>query len=222
MLNTLLDHSAKSPSKLLFLGAHSDDIEIGCYAALEYLLRTIPGIEVLWVVFCADGVRGDEAARSAGHLLRNVSTKKIVLKKFRDGFLPYSGPAVKDFFEEMKPLFDPDVVFTHFREDLHQDHRLVSDLTWNTYRDHLIFEYEVPKYDGDIGSPNLFVPFGEETLNKKIGHLKERFGSQQAKKWFSAELFRSMARIRGMECSSPQDYAEAFYCRKMVLRGTGG
>jgi LmbE family N-acetylglucosaminyl deacetylase len=203
--------------KILCLGAHSDDLEIGCYATLRHLITTSQQAEVFWVVLCAGGVRGKEASSSARQLLRGVKKSTVVLKKFRDGFLPYSGWDVKDFFEEIKPRFEPDVILTHARDDRHQDHRLVSDLTWNTYRDHFILEYEIPKYDGDLGSPNLFVPFGEPMLKEKIEHVMKFFPSQQGKKWFSPETFAALSRLRGMECSAPEDHAEGFYSRKIVF-----
>jgi LmbE family N-acetylglucosaminyl deacetylase len=217
MQKLTLDRVDGRPFRVLCLGAHSDDLEIGCYAAVDHLMSTIAEIEILWMVFCGKGVRGEEAVKSAERLLHGVPKRRILLKEFRDGFLPYTGGEVKDCFEELKGLVDPDLILTHYRDDRHQDHRLVSELTWNTWRDHFILEYEIPKYDGDMGSPNLFIPFGEEVLNRKIDHLLKSFASQQGKQWYDPETFRGMARVRGMECASPGNFAEAFYCRKLVL-----
>ena len=142
---------------------------------------------------------------------------RVIVRDFRDGFFPYDGGEIKEFFEELQAEYSPDVVFTHQRKDLHQDHRLVCDLTWNTFRDHLILEYEVPKYDGDMGAPNLFVPLDDDVCRQKVDHLLEHFESQRAKRWFKEDLFSGLLRLRGMECQSPTSYAEAFYCRKAVL-----
>jgi len=202
--------------RLLALGAHPDDIEIGCGGTLLRLAADRE-LEVLWVVFCATLQRAEEARRSAAQFLRGVSSSRVVVGSHRDGFLPYEGAAVKDEFESLKQQFQPDVVLTHFREDRHQDHRQVSELTWNTWRDHLILEYEIPKYDGDFGSPNLFSPLSESLVERKIELLLQGFPSQASKAWFTPDLFRAMARVRGMECNAPERNAEAFYCRKMVL-----
>ena len=140
-----------------------------------------------------------------------------MVRDFPDGFFPYEGQRIKDFFEDLKADFAPDVVFTHQRADLHQDHRVTCELTWNTFRDHLILEYEVPKYDGDMSAPNAFVPLDDHLRRQKIDHLLEHFGSQTGKRWFREELFSSLLRLRGMECNSPSSYAEAFFCRKALL-----
>ncbi len=203
------------PRRILAIGAHADDLEIGCGGTLLRLVEESPA-EVLWVVLCATGVRAAEARASAAAFLAGASAR-VRVRDHRDGFLPYSGPAVKEEFEELKTEFAPDLIFTHFRDDRHQDHRLVSDLTWNTWRDHLILEYEIPKYDGDMGSPNLFVPLSRATLDRKLALVREHFPSQANRHWFDADLFRSVARIRGMECVAPEAVAEAFYCRKAVF-----
>ncbi len=203
-----------APKRLLALGAHSDDIEIGCGGTLLRFAAERPGLEVLWVVFAATPERAVEARASAGAFLEGVRSARVVVRDYRDGFLPYSAAAVKDEFEGLKREFDPDLVFTHYREDRHQDHRLVSDLTWNTWRDHLILEYEIPKYDGDLGSPNFFCVLPAPTLERKVALLQRHFPSQASKPWFKADLFRAMARIRGMESSAPDGFSEAFYCRK--------
>jgi LmbE family N-acetylglucosaminyl deacetylase len=201
---------------VLCLGAHSDDIEIGCGGTLLYLKRTFPGLRFHWVVFSASGTRGQEAAKAAG-LFTEGCDVEIILKDYRDGFLPYSGGEVKDFFEETKTTVNPDLVFTHWRGDAHQDHRLLSELTWNTFRDHLILEYEIPKYDGDMGRPNLFVPLEAPLYDQKVDYLIEAFQSQRAKRWFDRETFLGLMRIRGMESNSRSGYAEAFHAQKTVI-----
>lgn len=201
---------------VLCLGAHCDDLEIGCGGTLLRLLAGPRPPAVTWVVFSADATREAEGLRSAEAFLRGAADVRVVIKKFRDGFLPYEGGLVKEAFEELKEIVSPDLVLTHHRDDRHQDHRLVSELTWNTFRDHLILEYEIPKYDGDLGAPNFFVPLDEALCRRKIEIVLESFVSQRSKRWFSEELFRSLLRLRGMECNAPSTYAEAFYCRKLT------
>jgi LmbE family N-acetylglucosaminyl deacetylase len=201
---------------VLCLGAHCDDLEIGCGGTVLRLADGPNPPEFTWVVFSSDATREAEALRSAETFLRHAAGSRIVIKKFRDGFLPYEGALVKEAFEELKGMVSPDLVLTHYRGDLHQDHRLIAELTWNTFRDHLILEYEVPKYDGDLGAPNFFVPLDESVCRRKLGTILESFVSQRGKRWFSEELFRSLLRLRGMECNAPGTYAEAFYCRKIV------
>lgn len=202
--------------RILCLGAHSDDIEIGCGATLLKLTEENPGLEVMWVVFSAEGVRHAEAKASARAFLKKARKSNVLVQDFRGSFFPYQGEAIKAFFETLK-RFRPDLVFTHYREDRHQDHRVVSDLTWNTFRDHVVLEYEIPKYDGDYGSPNFFVPVTKAHLGRKGKLLMTHFKSQSTKHWFTDELFMATPRIRGMECASPTLYAEAYYSRKMVL-----
>lgn len=204
------------PKKILALGAHADDIEIGCGGTMLRLVSTFPDLDVLWVVFSATEERAVEARASADAFLSGAARKRLIVRSHRDGFLPYSGAAVKDDFEALKREFAPDVVFTHYRDDLHQDHRLVSELTWNTYRDHLILEYEIPKYDGDLGAPNFFVHLDAALCKRKVDNILQCFGSQGARSWFSEDTFYAMLRLRGLESNAPQKYAEAFYCRKMV------
>ena len=204
------------PFVVLCLGAHSDDIEIGCGATLLHFRKTIPRLMFHWVVFSALDPRRQEACKGA-ELFTSGCDKDVVLKEYRDGFLPYNGHEVKGFFEELKGQVSPDLIFTHWQGDAHQDHRLISELTWNTFRNHLIFEYEIPKYDGDMGRPNLFVPLDAPLYEQKIDHLFTAFESQRTKKWFDRETFRGLMRLRGMESNSPSGYAEAFYCRKVVL-----
>jgi LmbE family N-acetylglucosaminyl deacetylase len=207
----------RPPRHLLALGSHSDDIEIGCGATILALTRALPELEVTWAVLGAQGVREQEARASAEVFLQSAGTSDIVVHGFRDGFFPYVGGEVKDVFEELKASVEPDLIFTHTRHDLHQDHRLVCELTWNTWRDHLILEYEIPKYDGDLGVPNVFVPASEDLAREKVRLLLELFGTQRAKHWFDEELFIGLMRVRGMEGRSPSGYAEAFTCRKLSL-----
>jgi LmbE family N-acetylglucosaminyl deacetylase len=205
------------PVVVLCLGAHADDIEIGCGGTLLYLKSILPRLRFYWVVFSASGRRGQEAAKAA-ELFTASCDKEVVLKDFRDGYLPYEGGEVKDSFEELKRQVDPDMIFTHWHGDAHQDHRLLSELTWNTFRDHLILEYEIPKYDGDLGRPNLFVPLETSLCERKIDYLFEAFESQRAKRWFDRATFLALMRIRGMESNSPSGYAEAYHTRKVVIQ----
>jgi LmbE family N-acetylglucosaminyl deacetylase len=202
--------------RVLCLGAHSDDIEIGCGGTVLKLLRDHQGVQVLWVVFSGRGSRSREARSSAGAFLAGAQRTRIVVKQFRDGFFPVHAEAIKEYFEAIKSTFEPDLVFTHSRDDRHQDHRVLSDLTWNTFRNHLILEYEIPKYDGDLGIPNFFVRLDEEVCRKKVGYLCRYFQTQANKHWFSEDTFRALMRLRGIECASPTAYAEAFFCRKCV------
>lgn len=203
--------------RVLALGAHPDDIEIGCGGTLLRLAAEQPDLEVTWVVLTSTAERAREAQASAEAFLEGVPRRRVVVKSHRDGYLPYVGAAVKDDFEALKSMVAPDLVFTHYREDRHQDHRTVSDLTWNTWRNHLILEYEIPKYDGDLGSPNLFSPLVADTLERKIGLIVEAFPTQVGRPWFTPDLFRAVARVRGMECVAPDGLAEAFYCRKATF-----
>jgi len=213
---SLPDRENGRPLRILCLGAHSDDIEIGCGGAI-LRLRESEAVEIQWVVFSATGERGEEAKTSAEKFAGISNLRAIDLKAFRDGFLPYDGARVKDTFEELKVAFSPDLIFTHTSKDAHQDHRLVCELTWNTFRDHLILEYEIPKYDGDLGQPNVFVPLSAEISRRKVDYLMDVFATQRQKRWFRAETFEAMMRLRGMECNAAEGLAEAFYCRKMTL-----
>jgi LmbE family N-acetylglucosaminyl deacetylase len=204
------------PKKILALGAHADDIEIGCGGTILRLASKFRDLEVLWVVFSATGERAAEARVSADAFLAGAAHTRVIVRNHRDGFLPYSGAVVKEEFETLKQEFAPDLVFTHCRDDLHQDHRLISELTWNTFRNHLILEYEIPKYDGDIGTPNLFVHLDGALCKRKVDNILRCFGSQRGKAWFSEDTFYAMLRLRGLESNAPEKYAEAFYCRKMV------
>jgi len=212
-----LSAGARPLERVLCIGAHCDDIEIGCSGTVLSLIDQHPDVSVTWVVLASDEGRARETLDSAYGLLGQVAKKTITIQKFRDGFLPYQGAAVKEFFESLKMDAAPDLVLTHYRDDLHQDHRLVSELTWNTFRDHLICEYEIPKYDGDLGKPNVFVPLTPGVCRRKVENLLTSFRSQAGKRWFSEDLFLALMRLRGMECNSPSGYAEGFYCRKAVL-----
>ena len=207
---------AAGPLKVLCLGAHSDDIEIGCGGTILRLLASQQEIDIVWVVFGAGSKREQEARASAALFLSQAKNKNIIVKNFRDGFFPFEGAQIKDFFEELKST-SPDMIFTHYRKDAHQDHRLIEELTWNTFRNHLILEYEIPKYDGDFGQPNVFVPLDQEIYKKKVRYLMEAFETQRSKQWFGEDTFLALMRLRGMECVAPSGHAEAFYCRKLVL-----
>jgi LmbE family N-acetylglucosaminyl deacetylase len=207
----------KELKTILCLGAHCDDIEIGCGGTVLRLAREYPGISVHWIVFSSDAIRAREAQAGASKFLGDVRNKTVAIKEFRNSYFPYCGAQIKEYFEQLKQEATPDIVFTHFREDLHQDHRVISELTWNSFRDHLILEYEIPKYDGDLGSPNLFVPLGEEAWKRKIDYILASFESQKNKHWFTRDTFQSIMRLRGVESNSPSGYAEAFFCRKAVV-----
>jgi LmbE family N-acetylglucosaminyl deacetylase len=216
MMSLKLGVNAGQKLKILCIGAHSDDIEIGCGGTILRLAQEYPSCEIYWVVLNAIGVRETEARRAA-ESFAGAHLKGLVLKTFQDGHMPFVGSDVKAVFEqELKQLL-PDVIFTHNGNDAHQDHRLISQLTWNTFRNHFILEYEIPKYDGDLGRPGVFVPLEREDCERKVGLLMEVFQSQQAKQWFEPETFYALMRLRGMECVAPSGYAEAFYCRKLLL-----
>ncbi len=213
----MIPEKLDSPLKVLCLGAHADDIEIGCGGSVLRLLETSSRITFYWVVFSANEIRKREAEESAAIFLADAKEKRISVKNFRDGFFPYAGAAIKEYFEDLKREVNPDLIFTHNRMDLHQDHRLISELTWNTFRDHLILEYEILKYDGDLGCPNFFVHLDESTCDQKIKHIFDVFKSQHDNHWFTGDAFRSILRIRGVESNASHGYAEAFYCRKIVF-----
>jgi LmbE family N-acetylglucosaminyl deacetylase len=202
---------------VLCLGAHSDDIEIGAGATLLGMLGRGVRLEVHWCVLSGAGDREEEANASAADFLSDAAAIQIEVMSFRDGFFPEEGDALKSWFETLKSRANPDIIFTHHRDDAHQDHRQVCRLTWNTFRDHCILEYEIPKWDGDMGRPNLYVPVSAAVLQRKIELLISHFGSQRSKQWFDSETFFGLARIRGMECRAPERYAEAFFAHKLCL-----
>jgi LmbE family N-acetylglucosaminyl deacetylase len=202
---------------VLCLGAHCDDIEIGCGGTLLRLMEEYPGLSVHWVVFSSTPLRAEEARLGAQRFLSGAGEKLVTIHDFADGFFPYHGAAIKECFESLKRDISPNLIFTHYRHDLHQDHRIVSELTWNTFRDHLILEYEIPKYDGDFGSPGLFTVLPESVCTRKIDIIISCYNSQSGKRWLSQDLFMSTLRLRGLEANSPTGLAEGFYCRKAVL-----
>ena len=214
MLGFGLDASTRTVRRVLAVGCHADDIEIGCGGTLLALTRARPDVEVTWVVLSATDEREAEARAGASAFLADAASADVRVHGFRDGFLPYAGEKVKNVFEGLKEL-DPDLILTHTRSDLHQDHRLACELTWNTFRDHLVLEYEIPKYDGDLGTPNVFVPLNETQVDEKLRLISEHYPSQEGKHWFDEELFRSFMRLRGMEAATR--FAEAFTCRKLTL-----
>ncbi|MFO0982795.1 MAG: PIG-L deacetylase family protein [Planctomycetota bacterium] len=215
MISLVLDRLPAAP-RILCLGAHCDDIEIGCGGTLLAMLERNPATEVRWIVFGSNETRRAEALRSADVFLAACRNKHVQVAQFRESFFPYHAAAIKEYFEQIKAAFAPDVILTHQRGDLHQDHRLVAELTWNTFRNHLILEYEILKYDGDLGAPNLFVPITEQQAQKKVETIVECFATQRSRQWFAPDTFYSMLRIRGVEANSPTRYAEAFYARKVV------
>ena len=210
-----LNFTTNKELKILCLGAHCDDIEIGCGGTMLKILDEYSIESVRWVVFASNELRKKEAEISANHFLEGVDNHLIEVNGFRDGFLPFDAVAVKEKFEKIKSSYSPDLIFTHYRDDRHQDHRFLSDLTWNTFRNHFILEYEIPKYDGDLGIPNLYFSLEEKYLLKKSNLLIQDFNSQAGKHWFDKETFYSLPRLRGME--SATKYAEAFYCRKILF-----
>lgn len=217
MMRLRLDVPSGAPARLLLLGAHCDDIEIGCGGTIQRLLQTHPDSEVHWTVFTSTPEREREARAGAAALLRSAGRSEVTVHAFRDTRLPSQRDEVKDAFEKLKLEVSPDVIFTHTGADAHQDHRLVSELTWNTFRDHLVLEYEIPKYDGDLGRPNVFVPLTAAHVDHKVETIVGCFPSQRSHAWFDAETFRGLMRVRGVECNAPDRYAEAFHCRKLLL-----
>jgi LmbE family N-acetylglucosaminyl deacetylase len=206
------------PLKVLCIGCHSDDIEIGCGGTILQLLGKNQNLEFTWMVFAHGGSEREHEARKSFDLFtEKARKKKQIVKDFKDGFFPFEGAKIKTVFEEELKQVKPDVVFTHNRKDAHQDHRLIAELTWNTFRNHIVLEYEIPKYDGDFGQPNVFVPLDEESYKNKVACLMEAFVSQRSKRWFEPETFLGLMRLRGMECNAPTGYAEAFYGHKLVL-----
>jgi LmbE family N-acetylglucosaminyl deacetylase len=216
VLRTILSE-LPSPCHILAIGCHADDIEIGCGGTVLTLIEALPDVEVSWVVLSARGDRADEARKSADGFLKGAARADVIVHDHRDGFLPYVGGEVKQVFEDLKTSVAPDLIFTHYLDDRHQDHRLAAELTWNTFRDHLILEYEIPKYDGDFGSPNVFFGVSKTVAERKVRLLLEHFRTQRDRRWFTEDLFMAVLRIRGMESNSPSRLAEGFYGRKVVL-----
>ena len=213
MINVHLDRVRT----ILCIGAHADDIEIGCGGSILKLLSQNSDVRVYWVVLSAIDQRAEEAQSSARRFLAGAGESHVRVNGFRDSFFPYAGEPIKEYFFDLRKDASPDLIFTHRREDLHQDHRLVSELTWNTFRNHLIFEYEIPKYEGDLGTPNVFVQLSEPTCEQKVDTIVSSFATQRDKHWFSKDTFWSLLRIRGIESASSSQFAEGFHCRKMIL-----
>jgi LmbE family N-acetylglucosaminyl deacetylase len=218
MLRLVPELPARRALRLLCIGAHSDDLEIGCGATVMTWLAGRHATEVIWVVLSADGARATEARRSARAILARAASQKVIIAAFRDGYLPGQYADVKALFESLKKEVDPDIVLTHWLQDRHQDHRLAAELTWNTWRNHLMLEYEIPKYEGDLAPANAYVPLSASVARRKIDHLQRYFASQKRKDWFVAENFLGLMRLRGLESRSPSGFAEAFHARKLVLR----
>jgi LmbE family N-acetylglucosaminyl deacetylase len=216
MLPLVLNRTDR-PLRLLCLGAHSDDIEIGCGGAVLRLLAERPGTEVHWVVFSAGDAREQEARASAAEFLGAAGATTVTVKQFRDSYFPSVWADIKDAFVEIRRHMDPDVVFCHRVHDLHQDHRVVAELAWNTFRNHLILEYEIPKYEGDLGTPNVFVSLSTAHADRKVELLMKHFASQRSRGWFRPSTFQGIMSIRGIECNAPEGWAEAFHARKVVI-----
>ena len=213
----MFNPSLSGLQRVLCLGCHADDIEIGCGGALLRLLAEVPELEVCWVVLSCEGVRADEARRSANDWLAGATHRQIICGDFRDRYFPYQGEAIKDFVHGIADRCSPHLVFSHRRDDAHQDHRLVGEITWNAFRNHVIWEYDIPKYEGDLGQPNVFLGLDKETCRRKVDLLAESFPSQHDKPWFTPDTFWSVMRLRGLECNSPSGFAEGFYARKVVF-----
>jgi LmbE family N-acetylglucosaminyl deacetylase len=217
LLRLIIPPNGRESLRLLCLGAHSDDIEIGCGGTILRITAEIPDLAVRWIVFSGDERRGTEARNSAAAVLEHVSEKQMEVLGFRDGYFPSQSADIKDYFETVKRDFDPSLILTHCQNDAHQDHRLLAELTFNTFRNHLVLEYEIPKYDGDLGNPNFFVPLARAQLQRKIDTISHHFVSQRGRSWFVNETFVAMARLRGIGCNAPEGVAEAFYVRKIVF-----
>jgi LmbE family N-acetylglucosaminyl deacetylase len=212
-----LEAFERSVASVLCVGAHCDDIEIGCGGTILKLIEMRPDVRVDWVVFSSDSRRADEARAGAEAFLAGAATASVRVEEFRGRYFPYIGAQIKEYFDALGAELSPDIVFTHLGDDLHQDHRLLSDLALNTFREHLILEYEIPKYDGDLSRPNVYVPLEDSHCARKVQTIVDIYESQSDKHWFSPETFRATLRLRGIECKSPSGYAEAFHCRKLVL-----
>ena len=217
MLRLIPEIRKGQPLRLLCIGAHSDDIEIGCGATVLTWLASMPAVEVTWVVLSAEGIRAVEARRSARALLARAVARKVFIASFRDCFLQAQYVEVKSYFEDLRKEVDPDIILTHWLQDRHQDHRLAAELTWNTWRNHLMLEYEIPKYEGDLVTPNAYVSVSTSVARRKVNHLNRCFSSQCSKDWFAADTFLGLMRLRGLESRSQSGFAEAFHARKLVF-----
>ena len=217
MLKLRLEQFDPPLKHILCLGAHCDDLEIGAGGTLLRLLRERPGSTVHWVVFASNAERAAEARGAAAEVLAGAARSNVEINAFRESFFPYLGSSIKERFEQIKAAVNPDLVLTHRTRDLHQDHRTIAELTWNTFRDHLIFEFEIPKYEGDLGQPNLFVPLTHADAERKMALILRHFPSQASRRWFRKETFEAILRLRGIECNAPEGFAEAFHVRKLVV-----
>ena len=217
MMRLQIQSPPGEPFRLLCIGAHSDDLEIGCGGTILTWLTSMPAVEITWVVLSARAERGTEARNSADALLQHSTRSHIVLGEFDDGFMPAQYREIKAFFEGLKQGDKPDIIMTHWLQDRHQDHRLAAELTWNTWRNHLILEYEIAKYEGDLAQPNAYMPVSEHLARFKVMHLERHFASQRSKDWFLADNFYALMRLRGLECRAASGFAEAFHARKFVL-----
>ncbi|WP_221930897.1 PIG-L deacetylase family protein [Telmatospirillum sp. J64-1] len=218
MMGLHFGSNGTGPKRVLCLGAHCDDIEIGCGGTILRLVEERPEIEIRWIVFSGAGtLREEEARKSAAEFLHALPTKTVEVKGFRNAFFPDQWAEIKQEFERIRKEFEPDLIFTHYRCDHHQDHRVVSELTWNTFRNHLVLEYEIAKYDGDLGNPNLFAPLDRDKAKHKVDALMRHFESQHKREWFTEDTFHAMLRLRGIHANAPSGLAEAFHCRKMVI-----
>jgi LmbE family N-acetylglucosaminyl deacetylase len=206
------------PRTILCVGAHCDDIEIGCGGTIATWARQFPAARFVWCVFSGDPTRLRETQAAAAALVGDQGRIDFVMHEFRDSYFPADWGAIKDAFSALRDSVEPDVILTHHEHDRHQDHRLLAELSWNAFRNHLILEYEIPKYDGDLGRPNVFVPLSRELAERKVEVLLTHFASQRARSWFTAETFLGLTRLRGLECGSPDGHAEAFFGRKLLLR----
>jgi LmbE family N-acetylglucosaminyl deacetylase len=209
--------TASEPLKILCVGAHSDDIEIGCGGTLLRLLAERPGSTVDWVVLSANSERELEARGSAAEFLADAASSKIWVQGFRESYFPAVWSELKHFFETVRRATEPDLIFCHRQEDRHQDHRVVAELAWNTFRNHLIWEYEIPKYEGDLGRPNLFVPLTAAQAERKVQLLMKHFATQAQRSWFRPDTFHGLMSIRGVECAAQEGRAEAFHAAKLVI-----
>ena len=217
MLPITLGSESHAPLTMLCIGAHCDDIEIGCGGTILRLLAEHPGSSVHWVVLASNPHRADEARSAANAFLEGAGHRTVQVKTFRESYFPYVGAEIKDYFETLGATSDPHLIFSHYHLDRHQDHRLVSELTWNTFRNHLIAEYEIPKYEGDLDRPNTYVALTRAHADRKVDLLMKHFPSQASRQWFKAETFHSLMIVRGNEAVSAEGRAEAFHVRKLVV-----